>query len=223
MRRWSGGPSRVFPDDGWIHELPDRHPPGSMALSGARGGRRLTYGQFGGEAGAAVAGPPRPGRGPRDPRGRLPGALGGAGDRLARRAARRRRLRAAGPELSPRAARLDGGRCRRSDRGDDPARSRRACPAVRRKCSSSRSRGRTARPAGPWPRGENAAYLIYTSGSTGRPKGAVNTHEGIRNLLRWIQAEFPLTPARCLLAKDAVQLRCLRAGVFLAASWRAPS
>ena len=36
------------------------------------------------------------------------------------------------------------------------------------------------------------AYVIYTSGSTGRPKGAMNTHAGIANRLRWMQAQYQL-------------------------------
>jgi amino acid adenylation domain-containing protein len=40
--------------------------------------------------------------------------------------------------------------------------------------------------------GENLAYVIYTSGSTGRPKGAMNTHQGIRNRLLWMQQEYGL-------------------------------
>ena len=40
--------------------------------------------------------------------------------------------------------------------------------------------------------GSNAAYVIYTSGSTGVPKGAVNTHEGIRNRILWMQERYQL-------------------------------
>ncbi|AVR98931.1 non-ribosomal peptide synthetase [Pseudoduganella armeniaca] len=32
---------------------------------------------------------------------------------------------------------------------------------------------------------QHLAYCIYTSGSTGGPKGAINTHQGVANLLRW--------------------------------------
>nr|WP_256381140.1 non-ribosomal peptide synthetase [Myxosarcina sp. GI1] len=38
----------------------------------------------------------------------------------------------------------------------------------------------------------NLAYVIYTSGSTGKPKGVMNTHFGIHNRLRWMQAEYQL-------------------------------
>jgi amino acid adenylation domain-containing protein len=41
---------------------------------------------------------------------------------------------------------------------------------------------------------ETAAYVIFTSGSTGRPKGAINTHAGVGNRLRWMQAAYQLTP-----------------------------
>jgi len=47
----------------------------------------------------------------------------------------------------------------------------------------------------------DAAYVIYTSGSTGRPKGAINTHRGIVNRLRWMQAFYRLTPADTVLQK----------------------
>lgn len=48
---------------------------------------------------------------------------------------------------------------------------------------------------------DDAAYMIYTSGSTGRPKGAINTHRGIVNRLRWMQAFYRLTPADTVLQK----------------------
>jgi amino acid adenylation domain-containing protein len=41
--------------------------------------------------------------------------------------------------------------------------------------------------------GHNLAYMIYTSGSTGRPKGAMNSHQGIRNRLLWMQEAYGLT------------------------------
>ena len=47
----------------------------------------------------------------------------------------------------------------------------------------------------------NLAYVIYTSGSTGRPKGVMNSHEGLRNRLNWMQERFPLTAADRVLQK----------------------
>ncbi len=47
----------------------------------------------------------------------------------------------------------------------------------------------------------NLAYMIYTSGSTGRPKGAMNQHDAIVNRLRWMQAEYALTPDDVVLQK----------------------
>ncbi|MFF7095663.1 amino acid adenylation domain-containing protein [Streptomyces rubradiris] len=54
--------------------------------------------------------------------------------------------------------------------------------------------GRALTPAHP-------AYVIYTSGSTGRPKGVVVPHRAIDNRLRWMQAEYGLTPADRVLQK----------------------
>jgi amino acid adenylation domain-containing protein len=48
---------------------------------------------------------------------------------------------------------------------------------------------------------ESLAYVIYTSGSTGRPKGAMNTHRGICNRLLWMQQQYRLGPADCVLQK----------------------
>jgi amino acid adenylation domain-containing protein len=48
---------------------------------------------------------------------------------------------------------------------------------------------------------ENLAYAIYTSGSTGRPKGSMIAHRGIVNRLRWMQAEYGLTPGEGVLQK----------------------
>ncbi|MES4906073.1 MULTISPECIES: amino acid adenylation domain-containing protein [unclassified Streptomyces] len=48
------------------------------------------------------------------------------------------------------------------------------------------------------------AYVLYTSGSTGKPNGAVNTHEGIVNRLRWMQAQFPLDAGDAVLQKTPV-------------------
>ncbi|MGH7327547.1 MAG: non-ribosomal peptide synthetase, partial [Polyangiaceae bacterium] len=49
--------------------------------------------------------------------------------------------------------------------------------------------------------GSGLAYVIYTSGSTGRPKAAMNTFEGIRNRLLWMQTEYGLTPEDAVLQK----------------------
>ncbi len=48
---------------------------------------------------------------------------------------------------------------------------------------------------------QNLAYCIYTSGSTGQPKGAMNTHAGICNRLRWMQAVYQLTAEDRVLQK----------------------
>src|SRR6185312_10325349 len=47
----------------------------------------------------------------------------------------------------------------------------------------------------------NLAYVIYTSGSSGRPKGAMNTHQGIRNRLEWMQEEYQLSAVDRVLQK----------------------
>lgn len=49
--------------------------------------------------------------------------------------------------------------------------------------------------------GARLAYIIYTSGSTGTPKGVMNSHEGIRNRLAWMQQAYPLTAADRVLQK----------------------
>ena len=69
----------------------------------------------------------------------------------------------------------------------------------------------------------NLAYVIYTSGSTGTPKGVMVEHQAVVNRLVWMQQAYQLRPLRGGAAKDAVQLRCLGLGVFLAAvAWGAP-
>ncbi|PYS27789.1 MAG: non-ribosomal peptide synthetase, partial [Acidobacteria bacterium] len=50
-------------------------------------------------------------------------------------------------------------------------------------------------------RPQHPAYIIYTSGSTGRPKGVTNTHAGIVNRLRWMQAAYGLTSQDRVLQK----------------------
>lgn len=46
-----------------------------------------------------------------------------------------------------------------------------------------------------------ASYAIYTSGTTGKPKAALNRHAAIVNRLLWMQDEYRLTPADCVLQK----------------------
>jgi amino acid adenylation domain-containing protein/non-ribosomal peptide synthase protein (TIGR01720 family) len=48
---------------------------------------------------------------------------------------------------------------------------------------------------------DHLAYMIYTSGSTGQPKGAMNTHRGIYNRLRWMQAAYQLDETDRVLQK----------------------
>jgi len=45
----------------------------------------------------------------------------------------------------------------------------------------------------------NLAYIIYTSGSTGQPKGVTVEHQGVVNILNWMQKAYPLTEKDCLL------------------------
>jgi amino acid adenylation domain-containing protein len=45
------------------------------------------------------------------------------------------------------------------------------------------------------------AYSIYTSGSTGQPKGAMNTHRAVCNRLLWMQDQYKLTDADCVVQK----------------------
>ncbi|NVD98021.1 non-ribosomal peptide synthetase [Massilia sp. BJB1822] len=47
----------------------------------------------------------------------------------------------------------------------------------------------------------NLAYVIYTSGSTGKPKGVGIDQRGIVNRLKWMQAEYLLTPADRIMQK----------------------
>jgi amino acid adenylation domain-containing protein len=49
--------------------------------------------------------------------------------------------------------------------------------------------------------GDNLAYVIFTSGSTGQPKGVMNTHQGIRNRLLWMQQAYGLTESDRVLQK----------------------
>ena len=48
---------------------------------------------------------------------------------------------------------------------------------------------------------DDLAYVIFTSGSTGQPKGAANTHYGLHNRLKWMQATYGLTAEDAVLQK----------------------
>ncbi|WP_241766055.1 non-ribosomal peptide synthetase [Bacillus thuringiensis] len=48
---------------------------------------------------------------------------------------------------------------------------------------------------------EDLIYCIYTSGTTGTPKGVMNKHQGIRNLIDWLQNEYPLDENDVILQK----------------------
>ncbi|WP_156496965.1 non-ribosomal peptide synthetase, partial [Alcanivorax sp. HI0083] len=48
---------------------------------------------------------------------------------------------------------------------------------------------------------DQAIYVIYTSGSTGKPKGVLNTQAALENRLLWMQNEYPLQAADCVLQK----------------------
>lgn len=51
------------------------------------------------------------------------------------------------------------------------------------------------------PAPSDAAYIIYTSGSTGMPKGVVVEHGAVVNRVYWLQKEYPLSTADCILQK----------------------
>ena len=48
---------------------------------------------------------------------------------------------------------------------------------------------------------DDLIYCIYTSGTTGRPKGVMNRHQGIMNLMHWMQSEYPLKENEVVLQK----------------------
>jgi len=50
-------------------------------------------------------------------------------------------------------------------------------------------------------RADHLAYVIYTSGSTGRPKGAMNEHRAVVNRILWMQEQYRLGQADCVLQK----------------------
>src|SRR5262249_36581487 len=49
--------------------------------------------------------------------------------------------------------------------------------------------------------GDNIAYIIYTSGSTGRPKGVMIPDRALVNHMLWMQHQFPMAEADCVLQK----------------------
>ncbi|WP_349367914.1 amino acid adenylation domain-containing protein [Salinarimonas sp.] len=53
----------------------------------------------------------------------------------------------------------------------------------------------------PDPDPDAAAYAIFTSGSTGRPKAVVNTWDGLRNRIDWMQSAYPIGPGDRVLHK----------------------
>ncbi|CAH9061866.1 D-alanine--D-alanyl carrier protein ligase [Pseudoalteromonas sp. CIP111854] len=48
---------------------------------------------------------------------------------------------------------------------------------------------------------QSNAYLFYTSGSTGKPKGVVCNHQGLVNLVQWLEKQYPLQPSDRVLQK----------------------
>jgi amino acid adenylation domain-containing protein/non-ribosomal peptide synthase protein (TIGR01720 family) len=196
---WSLGPRRDFGPEIWIHEAPDRQDPGAAAVSDPTG-RRLTYAQFTLEA------------------ERLARSLRGLGagpemlvavclDRSIELVLALHAVLRAGAAFVP----LDP--AYPPDRLGWIAENAGAPIIVTTRALQGRLPELPARrlfldepwPEGPAsserPRGGSAAYLIYTSGSTGRPKGAINTHEGIRNLVEWVRSAYPLGPGDRFLQK----------------------
>ncbi|MGN1223705.1 MAG: amino acid adenylation domain-containing protein, partial [Ruminococcus sp.] len=49
--------------------------------------------------------------------------------------------------------------------------------------------------------GDDLIYCIYTSGTTGNPKGVMNRHQGIVNLIYWMQETYPLKEQDVILQK----------------------
>ncbi len=199
IRAWNDGPARDFAGEEWIHELPDRQRPGVVALSGPDG-RRLTYAQFGKEAERLAQALRGLGAGPEV----LVGVCLERSVELV--IALHAVLRAGGAyvPLDPnypaeRLAWMAG------DAGTPIVVTTRALLGRLPGCAAKMLFIEEPWPEGPQggerPFGLNAAYMIYTSGSTGRPKGAINTHEAIRNMLRWIQDAFPLTVKDVFLQK----------------------
>jgi amino acid adenylation domain-containing protein len=59
------------------------------------------------------------------------------------------------------------------------------------------------------------AYVVHTSGSTGVPKRVLNTHDGFRNLLLWMQANYRLDAADRVLHHTPVTFDAALAEIFL--------
>ncbi len=199
IRRWNDGPSAIFEGDDWIHELPDRQRPGVVALSGP-GGRRLTYAQFGKEAERLAQALRGLGAGPEV-------LVGVCLDRSVELVIALHAVLRAGGAYVPLDPNYPAERLAwmAGDAGTPIVVTTRALlgrlPGCAARMLFIEEPWPEGPPAGVRPAGLGAAYLIYTSGSTGWPKGAINTHEAIRNMLRWIQAAFPLTVRDVFLQK----------------------
>ncbi|HVW20930.1 MAG TPA: amino acid adenylation domain-containing protein [Opitutaceae bacterium] len=199
IARWACGPEADYAADDWIHEAPDRRDPAATALT-APDGRRYTYGEFCAEAERLARALRGLGAGPEV-------LVGVCLDRSAELVLALHAVLRAGGAFVP----LDPNYP--AERLGWMAQDAGAAIIVTTRALAGRVAGTAARllfveepwpdgPArGPRPSGAGAAYIIYTSGSTGRPKGAVNTHEGIRNLVGWVQSAFPLRPGDIFLQK----------------------
>ena len=199
VRKWNDGPVQVFPGEEWIHELPDHQRPAMVAVSGPNG-RRLSYAQFCIEAEKLARALRSLGVGPEV-------LVGVCLERSVELVLALHAVLRAGGAYVP----LDPNYP--AERLAWMAGNAGAPIVVTTRALTDRLPGCAAKMLfieEPWPEGPaggarpdglNAAYMIYTSGSTGRPKGAINTHEAIRNMLRWIQDAFPLSVKDVFLQK----------------------
>ncbi|HEX3728717.1 MAG TPA: amino acid adenylation domain-containing protein, partial [Opitutaceae bacterium] len=199
IARWNRGPAADYAADDWIHEAPDRRNPAAIALT-APDGRRYTYGEFCGEAERLARALRGLGAGPEV-------LVGVCLERSAELVLALHAVLRAGGAFVP----LDPNYP--ADRLSWMAQDAGAAIIVTTRALAERVAGTSARllfieepwpeglAQGPRPRGAGAAYIIYTSGSTGRPKGAINTHEGIRNLVGWVQSAYPLGEGDVFLQK----------------------
>ncbi|MDT7740634.1 MAG: hypothetical protein QOK09_4003, partial [Mycobacterium sp.] len=64
-------------------------------------------------------------------------------------------------------------------------------------------------------RSDDLAYVVHTSGSTGVPKRVLNTHDGLRNLLLWMQANYRLDVGDRVLHHTPVTFDASLAEIFL--------